>query len=295
MNDEHAKRVFRELQALARADYGGNTGALMVVYAVEGFLRRLAVSTYATKLTLKGGMLMAAMSARRMTRDADLSAVGVSNDESRVAAIVADIATLQLDRDDGLTFDAMTITTQAMRADAEYQGVRVKLVAHLATARMTIALDFSFGDPQRSTVIELPELLGEGTIRLVSYLPELTLAEKIVTMMSRRELNTRDRDFADVWVLSRVQSITAPKLRDAIVEVATHRKHDVVPLAEALADMPDRQASYTAMLNRMAYQRIPPASWSQLLADVRAFVDPLVTDTTDSLRAWDPATSRWTT
>lgn len=295
MSDQHAKRVFRELQALARADYGGNTGALMVVYAVEGFLRRLAVSTYATKLTLKGGMLMAAMSARRMTRDADLSAVGVSNDESRVAALVADIATLALDRDDGLTFDATTISTQAMRADADYQGVRVKLVAHLATARMTIALDFSFGDLQRSTVIELPELLGEGTIRLVSYLPELTLAEKIATMMSRRELNTRDRDFADVWVLSRVQPITAPKLRDAIVEVASHRKHDVVPLAEALADMPDRQASYTAMLNRMAYQRTPPASWSQLLADVRAFVDPLVTDTTDSLRAWDPATSRWTT
>lgn len=294
MSDEHAKRVFRELQALARADYGGNTGALLVVYAIEGFLRRLAVSTYATKLTLKGGMLMAAMSARRMTKDADLSAVGVPNEVSRVAAIVAEIATLQLDRDDGLAFDGRTITTQTMREDAEYRGVRVKLVVHLATARMKITLDFSFGDPQRSTVIELPELLGEGTIRLVSYPPEMTLAEKIATMMSRRELNTRDRDFADVWVLSRVQSIEAPKLRAAIVEVASHRKHDVVPLAQALADMPDRQATYTAMLNRMAYQRALPTSWTELLDDVRAFVDPLVTDTTASLETWDPATLRWT-
>jgi hypothetical protein len=67
-----------------------------------------------------------------------------------------------------------------------------------------------------------------------------------------------------------------------------------VPLAEALADMPDRQASYTAMLNRMAYQRVPPASWSELLADVRAFVDPLLADTTASLEAWDPAALRWT-
>lgn len=46
MSDEQAKRVFRQLQALARADYGGNTGALRVVYAVEGFLRRLAASEY---------------------------------------------------------------------------------------------------------------------------------------------------------------------------------------------------------------------------------------------------------
>jgi hypothetical protein len=27
VSDEQARRVFRELQALARADYGGNTGA----------------------------------------------------------------------------------------------------------------------------------------------------------------------------------------------------------------------------------------------------------------------------
>ena len=171
--------------------------------------------------------------------------------------------------------------------------MRVKLVAHLATAKMTTTLDFSFGDPQRSTVIELPELLGEGTIRLACSLPEMTLAEKIATMMSRRELNTRDRDFADVWVLSRVQGIAAPKLREAIVEVARHRRHDVVSLAEALADMPDRQVSYTAMLTRMAYQCVPPASWRELLEDVRAFVDPLVADTTASLKAWDPAALRW--
>ena len=84
------------------------------------------------------------------------------------------------------------------------------------------------------------------------------------------------------------QAIAAPKLREAIVEVAEHRNHDVVPLAEALIDMPERQTSYTAMLNRMSYQRVPPASWNQLLDDVRAFVDPLVADTTGTLTAWDP-------
>ena len=49
-------------------------------------------------MTLKGGMLMAAMSARRMTKDAVLSAVGVSNVESRVAAMVAGIASLKRSR-----------------------------------------------------------------------------------------------------------------------------------------------------------------------------------------------------
>ena len=40
MSEQRAREVYRALQALARTDYGGNPGALLVVYAVEGFLRR---------------------------------------------------------------------------------------------------------------------------------------------------------------------------------------------------------------------------------------------------------------
>jgi hypothetical protein len=291
---QSSKRIFREVQALARRNYGGNTNALLVVYAVEGFLRRLVASQYADKMTLKGGMLMAAMSARRMTKDGDLSVVGVGNDEAVVAAVVADIVATELDVDDGLLLDADSIRTEVMREDAEYHGVRVKLIAHLATARITTTLDFSFGDPHRSTVIELPELLGTGTIRLASYPPEMSLAEKVATMMSRRELNTRDRDFADTWILSRIHHFAAGELRSAIVDVAAHRKHNVVTLAVALADIPNRQQTYTAMLGRMAYQRTPPESWQVLLDDIHAFIDPLVEDTTGQLIEWDPATHTWT-
>ena len=86
-----------------------------------------------------------------------------------IAAVVGEIIATELDLDDGLEFDADSIRTEVMREGAEYQGVRVKLIANLATARMTTTLDFSFGDPHQSTVIELPELLGTGTIRLASY------------------------------------------------------------------------------------------------------------------------------
>ena len=44
--------VYRQLQALARAHCRGNTGALLVVYAVEGILRRLAASPHAIRMTL---------------------------------------------------------------------------------------------------------------------------------------------------------------------------------------------------------------------------------------------------
>lgn len=292
MNSDRGRDVYRRLQKLARADYEGATGPLLVVYGVEGFLRRLAVSDYATKMTLKGGMLMAAAAARRMTKDADLSTVGIANDPDHIARAVADVVTVELADDDGLVFDASMIRTEIMREQADYQGVRVKIGVQLATARLTVALDFSFGDPHQSVAVDLPQLLG-GSIRLASYPPELTLAEKIATMMSRRELNTRDRDFADVWTLSRTLSVDAATLRIAIVEVAEHRGHDIVPLSEALAEMPDRQAPYAAMLSRMAYQRPMPQSWRELLAEVRNFVDPLATDTDGRLTSWDPIDRAW--
>ena len=291
MSEQRAREVYRALQALARTDYGGNTGALLVVYAVEGFLRRLAASSYAANMTLKGGMLMAATSARRMTKDADLAIVGVANEEAAIATAVREIIAVALD--DGLAFDAKTIRTELMRENAEYHGVRVKLEALLSTARVTTTLDFSFGDPHRAVVIELPELLGTGTIRLGSYPPELTLAEKIATMMSRRELNTRDRDFADVWVLSRSLTISARTLRAAIDDVAAHRSHDVIPLAEALANMPDRQVPYSAMLRRLAYQLPPPELWAVLAADVSEFVDTLIADISGELTTWDARATRW--
>lgn len=170
MSSYRAREVYRELQQLARADYGGATGSLLVVYGVEGFLRRLAVSDYATKMTLKGGMLMAATAARRMTKDADLSTVGIANDPDHIAQVVADVVTVELADDDGLAFDASTIRTEIMREQAEYQGVRVKIEVRLATARPTVALDFSFRDPHQSVVVDLPQLLG-GSIRLASYPP----------------------------------------------------------------------------------------------------------------------------
>jgi hypothetical protein len=58
--------------------------------------------------------------------------------------------------------------------------------------------------------------------------------------------------------------------------------------------MPDRQTSYTAMLDRMAYQRLTPASWMELLAEVRAFIDPLFDPQPEPLGSWDPATQSWT-
>ncbi len=280
------------MQRLAREHHDRDTQALQVLYGIEGFLRRLSASDYRERMVLKGGMLLAVLDARRMTRDADLSAQGISNDESSVAVIVAEIASTALPKPDGVVFNTVGVSTEPMRESATYPGVRAKLPATIGVARMVVTLDLSFGDPGEVEEIRYPEILGGAGIPLLAYPLERTLAEKIATMMERGELNTRDRDFVDVWVLSRLHTIDAERLRTTLVAVAEHRQHPVEPLSEALAELPDRQQSYDALRARASFALSPPERWTDLVADVMAFVDPVVRAVDGSL-SWDPETKKW--
>lgn len=288
-----AAATFRAIRARARLEHGGNTQALLVVYAVESFLRRLARSAYADKMVLKGGMLLAANRVRRVTRDADLSTHGLRNDENSLRDIVAAIATLTPSPHDGVVFDPSSIRSEIMRAEDEYRGIRCDLVARLAQARMPFALDFSFGDAGRSTVIELDSIVDRPTIRLHAYPLTLNLAEKIVTAMECRETNPRDRDFADIWVTSRVHRIDGAELRNDITQVASARGQRLTSFAGALAEIPNRQQSYDAMVERMSYLQPPPVGWDELIADVVAFVDPLLATDASAQLYWDPRLRRW--
>ncbi|HET7485814.1 MAG TPA: nucleotidyl transferase AbiEii/AbiGii toxin family protein [Solirubrobacterales bacterium] len=103
--DQTADEAFRALQEKAGAEHGGNTQPLLVVYAVESFLRRLSISDYAHQMVLKGGMLMAVSHIRRMTKDADLSTHGMANDEESIRNVVARICALEPGPHDGVTVD----------------------------------------------------------------------------------------------------------------------------------------------------------------------------------------------
>jgi len=167
--DLAAREAFKAVQDRARADHGGNTQQLLVVYAVESFLRRLSISDHAHQMILKGGMLMAASRIRQMTKDADLSTHGIAGDDERVREIVDQICALTPDPHDGIRVDPATIRTEIMREQDEYKGVRCKVVATLGQARIPFALDFSFGDLDQSTEIELASVIDREAVRLAAY------------------------------------------------------------------------------------------------------------------------------
>ena len=165
--DTPAGRAYNDLRNLAKR-HGREPAEYFTLYALEGFLERLAVSEHAADFVLKGGVLMAAFAARRPTRDIDLAASGFGNDIPEVEQRVRRIFAKPLE--DGLDFDSESLTGEPIRDEADYSGVRLKITAGLGPARIALHVDVNFGDPiwPAPSTAELPRLLG-GTLQLSGY------------------------------------------------------------------------------------------------------------------------------
>ena len=220
--DTPAGLAYNDLRNLAR-NHERDPVEYFTLYTLEGFLSRLTASAYEKDFVLKGGVLMAAFAPRRPTRDIDLNAAGFPNDVESVTGRIAAIAAIEVV--DGLVFDASSVSGALIRDEADYSGVRAKLTAQLATARIALHIDVNFGDPiwPAPAEINLPRLRG-GTLCLRGYPDHMVLAEKIVTAIDRGEQNTRWRDFVDISAIIDARTIRQSDLTNAIATVATYRK-----------------------------------------------------------------------
>ena len=93
-------------------------------------------------------------------------------------------------------------------------------------------------EPQQ---ISLPRLI-DGAISVRGYPLEMVLAEKIVTALERGTVNTRWRDFVDIYVLIRRHRIDA---QTSMQRVARFRSAVLTPLRTALAEYAERPACFT--------------------------------------------------
>ena len=198
--DSTAGRAYLDLQRMARRR-GRPTQELLLTYVLERFLFRLSRSAYRDGLVLKGGMLLAVLGSRRPTGDVDLLARAIDNDVAAIADVVRTVLSVTVD--DGVTYQVDEMTTQVIRDSALYSGVRLSVPSRIERAKVVLRLDVNVGDPvtPHPVDIEYPALLGRP-FHLLGYPLATVLAEKVVTMIERGAATTRERDFADVVVLS---------------------------------------------------------------------------------------------
>lgn len=140
--ETEAGRRYLDLQRKAKQT-GRPTDELIQLYALEGFLDRLSRSAHADRFVLKGGVLLAALDARRPTRDIDLAAHDLENSAEHVLLLIQEIAAIAID--DGLTFDTEHATAETIRDDDHYSGVRITLGGELSRATVRLHVDINIG------------------------------------------------------------------------------------------------------------------------------------------------------
>jgi hypothetical protein len=205
-----AGRKYLELQREARRT-DRPTDELIQLYALECFLDRLARSELSDNFVLKGGVLLAALNARRPTRDIDFAAQAIDNDTDAVLRLVRRIAAVSID--DGINFQEADATAETIRDEDAYSGVRVTLSGAVSRAIVRLHVDVNVGDPiwPEPQSVTLPRLL-DGELRVRGYPLEMVLAEKIVTAIARGTTSTRWRDFVDIYALVHKHPVHGPTM-----------------------------------------------------------------------------------
>jgi len=238
-------------------------------YAMERFLYRLSVSPHTDKFLLKGALLLTAWRApiSRPTMDIDL----LGRTDNAIEAIVdlmRDIAQFDVP-DDGISFDPASFSGAAIREDADYAGVRTVFTGTVDTARIHMQIDIGFGDvvtpgPEQLTY---PTLLDFPAPILSGYSRETVMAEKLQALTQLRMLNTRMKDYFDLWLLSRQPELKKETLRTAIERTFKNRNMEIdkepVGLSIAFGSDPTKQVQWVAFLKRSALTEAP-----ENLADV---------------------------
>jgi predicted nucleotidyltransferase component of viral defense system len=253
-----AASVRARLLNVAKAQ-GTDFNQVLVRFALERILYRLAQSQHAERFLLKGALLFTLWydMPHRATRDVDLLGFGAS-DLDAVAGTFREIAGVAVD--DGMAFDPASVAVEEIRKEAGYGGVRVVIAGELARARCRTQIDVGFGDAVTPAPVDAvyPVLLDDlPAPRLRTYPTYTVVAEKLHAIALLGMTNTRLKDYFDLSVLMEREALDAELLARAI-RATFERRGMAVPrelpigLSDEFAQDPSRQSLWLAFLEKNA-------------------------------------------
>ena len=248
-------------------------------YALERWLFRLSRSAYGERFVLKGALLFVVWKTpiTRPTRDVDLLG-WISNDLDSVRSVIAEIVQTPVE-DDGLVFDAASVTTERIAEDADYEGVRAKFVGRLGTSRISMQIDIGFSDVVTPTParVSYPTILEQPAAQLLAYNRETVIAEKFEAMVKLGDVNSRMKDFFDIWLLAANSEFDGLGLvaavRATFIQRQTPPEVDPVSFSDQFSSDPSKAAQWRAFIRRSLLTDAP-ADFSEVVSYVRNFLQP---------------------
>lgn len=265
------KKDIKNIQASVRAQLQNKAkeanrpfAEVLQYYGMERFLYRFSRSEYADKFILKGALMFTVWQVpqRRTTLDIDFSST-YDNQIATIEKVIRDICKASV-APDGLVFDSQTVKGQKIKEYADYEGIRVKFRGFLERSRIQMQIDVAFGDIiyPKPKVIDYPVILDFPKPHLKGYPAESVVSEKFEAMVKLGLLNSRMKDFYDIWLMMRQLDFNGLKLVKALKGTFEHRKtplpeHKPLFAEEIYDEKSDRQTLWKAFLKKGAIKYVP--------------------------------------
>ena len=254
---------------------------IMQNYMLERLLERISISPYKSNFILKGGFLIAAMVGldTRATMDMDATLRGLPVNAETITKVFEEICNIPLN--DDVTFSLKR--TEEIRESSDYAGLRITLEAKYPPMRVPLKIDITTGDKitPREIVYEFRLLLEPRSIQVLAYNLETIIAEKLETVISRGDQNTRPRDYYDIYIIRQLQwqNINPVSLHAALTATAQNRNtlllfdqyHEILQTIETSDIMKDHWIDYQSQ-----FDYAKDIQYSDVCITIREILDSLL-------------------
>jgi len=281
------KRPHRDIAASVRQrllnnarERGRPFNELLQYFAMERFLYRLSKSRYANNFVLKGALMFTVWEAPLSRPTMDIDFLGqVNNSIEATVTVIKEICRQKVEPD-GITFDLTGIKGESITENAGYEGARVRFHGSLGTAHFTMQLDIGFGDvviPAPAS-LEYPTILDLPAPRILGYSKESTIAEKFEAMVKLGALNSRMKDFFDIWLLSRQFDFEGQRLAAAIEKTfstrGTNIQSEPIALTNSFAEDPAKVAQWRGFIRKNRLNNVPQ-DFGEVIKAIAVFLGPV--------------------
>lgn len=270
----------------------------LVYYGLERTIYRISVSKYAEHFVLKGGIFLYAIFDRnyeRATTDVDLLARRISNSSVEMKGIFREI--LAQDADDALTFDVNAITVEDITEFKEYHGLHISAAGYLDRTRIPISIDIGFGDVIYPDAVKMdfPVILDMEAPRVNAYSLESSIAEKLEAIVHNGYLNSRYKDFYDIYIIASKYSFEYVDIKNAVSETFQNRGTEMsmstAAFSEEFIHDPLHRTRWKSFLKKK--KAMVQLSLEEVISSVRIFAAPLLNVENSDSSKWNPESRMW--
>ncbi|HEU1267015.1 TPA: nucleotidyl transferase AbiEii/AbiGii toxin family protein [Streptococcus pneumoniae] len=254
--------------------------SVMTYYFLEVILKKLSRSSYADHYIFKGGFLLSNIIGveSRSTVDIDFlfhkQTLSEENVQQQLEEILSEVK-------NNIQFSIQSITT--IKESDNYGGYRATILCQLENIKQIIHLDIATGDvvtPQPITY-DYKAIFNDENFPIIAYTIETVLAEKLQTIYSRSFLNSRSKDFYDVYILSKLKKddIDLVQLKMACERTFSYREtelnfNNIIQLLETFKSDPTQQQQWQNYSKKYSYTK--GISFSEILDEMIRLVSLLI-------------------